>query len=460
MSLKKFVGNKQFYAGVYFVLMPIVIQNVITNFVSLLDNLMVGRVGTEPMSGVAIVNQLTFVFYLGLFGLLSGINIFTAQYYGKGDYDGVKKMMKFSLCLGAVYFLIGVSVFLLFGDQLILNFIHEGSADINLENTFNYAKDYLKTIIWGLFPFAISEVYSSTLRSTKETKIPMIASVTAVLVNLTLNYILIYGKFGAPALGVVGAAIATNVSRYIECAINIIWTHSHKDKAPFAVNVYKKVGLDAALVGRVLLTSSPLFMNELLWSASVTVANQIYSERGIEVISAINIQSTASTLFNAFFLSMGIATSIIIGNTLGAGDLELAVDTDRKLIALSFTASIFFGALAFLVAPWIVELYNTEVVVKELAIVFIRILAVFMPFNAAVNAMYFTIRSGGKTVVTCLFDSCFAWVFYVSSAFILVKFTDLTIIPIFFIVQSTILIKFVIGIILVKKRIWVNNIVN
>lgn len=460
MNLKKFFGTQQFYAGVYYIAMPILVQNVITNFVSLLDNLMVGRVGTEPMSGVAIVNQLVFVFNIALFGLSAGIGIYTAQYFGKQDNDGLRKTFKMVVvsCIG--FFVIGLLVFLSFGDTLIWQYLHEGEGGIDLQATFQYGHDYLQTILWGMFPFVISQAYAGTLRCVQETRVPMVASLIAVAVNLSLNYILIYGKFGAPALGVVGAAVATNISRYVECAINVVWTHTHKIQVPFAEGMYKKLNISGDLIKRVVLTTIPMFANELLWASSQTVMNQIFSLRGIEVVSAINISSTASTLFNSFYLSMGITVSIMVGNALGTGDEELAVDTDRKLITLSFLMSVVVGILSYLFAPKITVLYNTQENVKALASSFIKVLALLVPFEAVVSASYFTIRSGGRTFITFLFDSCSAWILMVSTAFILVNYTSLSIVPIFSLVYGTIFIKMIVGLIMVKKRIWVKNIVN
>ena len=317
VKLSRFIGNKAFYRKLFAVMLPILIQNVITNFVSLLDNVMVGQVGTEPMSGVAIVNQLLFVFNLCIFGGLAGAGIFTAQFYGKDDHNGVRDTMraKYYIALGSVaLFLL---VFVLFGENLISAFLHEGNEGLDLGATLVHAKDYIAVMYFQMLPFAVTQVYSSTLRETGETMLPMKAGIAAVFVNLVFNYILIFGKFGAPALGVVGAAIATVLSRFVECAIVITWTHRHKERNRFIVGVYETMRVPPELARQIVRLGAPLLINELLWSGGMAMLNQCYSMRGLEVVSACNISSTVSNLFLCAALSMGNTVAIIVGQLLG-----------------------------------------------------------------------------------------------------------------------------------------------
>ena len=331
MQKHKLIGTKEFYSRVFAISLPILIQNVISTFVNLLDNIMVGQTGTEPMSGVAIVNQLLFVVNLGLFGLVSGIGIFTSQYHGKGDAEGVRKTFRIKLVSAAVFIGIAMTVLLLKGEDLIWRYLHEGESGVDLAVTFGYAKAYLSRILWGVPFFALTQVYAGTLRETDQGKVPMTAGITAVFMNLVLNYILIYGKLGLPAMGVLGAALATNISRVAEFLICSLWAHSHKDKALFTEQMFGRLGIAPAMLRTVLLTAAPLFINEFLWSAGQAVLNQIMSQKGIEVVPAINISGAAMNLFMTFYLAMGNALAIIVGHSLGKGDAEEAVDTDNKI---------------------------------------------------------------------------------------------------------------------------------
>lgn len=257
---KKFLGDRAFYKMVLAIAIPIMIQNGITNFVSLLDNIMIGRIGTEQMSGAAIVNQLLFVYNLCLFGGVSGAGIFTAQYAGQKDHEGVRQTFRYKLWLVIILTIITVLLLISSGEALIGMYLKgEGSAEA-LSATSKYGMQYLWIMLIGLPPFMISQVYSSTLRECGETVPPMKAGVTAVLVNLVFNYLLIYGKFGFPELGVRGAAIATVISRYVEVAIVIAWTHTHTDKMPFAKGLYRTLKVPAALTQKDFNKGNPSFI--------------------------------------------------------------------------------------------------------------------------------------------------------------------------------------------------------
>ena len=222
--MKNLIGTKHFYAHLMTIAIPIMIQNGITTFVGMLDNIMVGQVGTNQMSGVSIVNQLLFVFNLCIFGGISGAGIFTAQFFGQKNTEGVQYTFRFKLLTAAFLTAVAIGIFSLFGPDLIRFYLHQGSSTTNASATLFYARQYLFVMYFDMIPFAISQVYAGTLRECGETITPMKAGIAAVLVNLCFNYILIYGKLGAPALGVTGAAIATVMSRFVELGIIVFWT--------------------------------------------------------------------------------------------------------------------------------------------------------------------------------------------------------------------------------------------
>lgn len=457
--IHKFTGDRAFYKMVLAIAVPIMVQNGITNFVNLLDNIMIGRVGTEPMSGVAIVNQLIFVYNLCLFGGVSGAGIFTAQYFGQKNDEGIRQTVRFKLWTVAIITLLTTALFLLAGTDLITMYLQgEGTAE-NISATLHYGRQYLLIMLLGLPPFMMVQVYSSTLRECGQTILPMKAGIVAVFVNLVLNYILIYGKFGVPALGVQGAAIATIISRYTEAGIVIIHTHKHREVNPFVVGLYSTLMVPANLVGKIVTKGMPLLLNETLWAAGVAMLAQCYSVRGLNVIAAQNISSTINNVFNIVFIALGDSVAIIVGQLLGAGRMEEARDTDNKMIAFSVFCCTCVAALMFFLSPLFPMLYNTTDDVRQLAQYFIMASAVFMPQNAFLHASYFTLRSGGKTIITFLFDSVFIWCVSVSIAFVLSRFTTLPVLAIFILVQAGDIVKCVIGFVLVKKGVWLQNIV-
>ena len=460
MKIRKLLGDKAFYRMVLAIAVPVMVQSGITQFVSLLDNLMVGRIGTEEFGGVAIANQLIFVFNLCIFGGLSGAGIFSAQFSGKNDVDGMRHVLRFKLYFVIAASVLGILILHFFGSPLISLFLHEGSEEGDLVKTLNFGLDYLKIMLIGLPLYAVSQCYASSLKETGETFIPMIGSGTAVLVNLVFNYILIFGKFGFPVMGVRGAAIATVLSRVVELAIIAIWAHTHTKRFGFFSKLYSSFRVPKALTFDIIKKGSPLMFNELLWSMGMSILTACYSMRGLATVNALNISSTVSNLFNVAFMAIGSSIAIIVGNLLGAGKFEEARDTDRKIITMSVLGCFIFGSLLAVSAKYIPNLYETTDEVKSLATSFLFICAVSMPFNAFTHGCYFTLRSGGQTKITMAFDSCFVWVICIPLAYCLANFTSIPIIPMFIICTATELIKCVIGYFFVKSDRWVKNIVN
>lgn len=457
---KRYIGDRAFYRMTLTIAVPIMIQNGISNFVSMLDNIMVGNVSNEQMTGVSIVNQLIFVFNLMIFGAVSGAGIFGAQFHGSGDRKGVRDTFRFKLLSCAALTAVGVAVFLLLGDDLIRLYLQgEGSAE-QIAECFVYAKQYLQIMLVGFVPFFISQSYASTLRETGETILPMISGIVAVLVNIVFNSLLIFGLCGFPALGAAGAAIATVISRFAEAAVVIFVTHCNKERYPFIKGAYQSLRVPGKLSAGILQKGIPLLLNETLWAGGMAMLTQCYSVRGYEVVSAANISSTITNVFNVSFIAMGNAIGIIIGQMLGAGKTEEAVDTDRKLIVFSVVSCLLFALILFLLAPLFPLIYR-EVGEgsHKMATDFMRISACCMPIGALANSCYFTLRSGGKTFVTILFDSCYVWVIVVPLAFCLSRFTSLPIVPLFFFCQFIEIGKCIIGFIMIKSGIWIQKIV-
>lgn len=454
------IGTKEFYRRVISIVVPMIIQNTITNVVSLLDNVMIGRIGTLQMSAVTIVNQLMFVFYLCIFGAMAGAGIFSTQFAGAGDNNGIRHCMRIKVIVGIVMFALSTAVFLILKQPLIKMYIAEDTSPADADATLKYALDYIVIMLVGLLPFTAMQVYASTLRETGETKLPMVASIAAIFVNLVFNYLLIFGKFGFPRLDVAGAAIATVLSRFVEAGIIIIVTTVKRQKYPFIIGVFKSLHVPLDLCKKIFTKGMPLLVNEFLWSSSTAVLLQCYSVRGIEVLSAINISNTVNNLFNVVFLTMGNAVAIIVGQHLGANRVKEAKLSVWQLLTLSVGCCIVMGSIMALLAPFIPQIYNTEIEVKQMATQFLYIVAALMPAFAFAHNCYFTLRSGGRTIITFLFDSAFSWIIMVPAAFTLSKYTNIPIVPLYFAVQSLDIIKCIIGFILVKKGIWIKNIID
>ena len=424
------IGDRTFYRHVAVVVLPIIVQNTLSNVVSLLDNVMVGQVGTLPMSAVAIINQLLFVFNLCIWGALAGAGIFGAQYYGQGNMEGVRQTLRMKLLIAVGLLVIAFGVLLGAGRPLIELYI---SAD--------------------------TQAYASTLRESGQTTLPMRASMIAMGINFVFNSLLIFGLFGFPALGVVGAGIATSLSRFVEFVIVVSGAHRSAERYPFMEGVFRNFHIDGNLARQVAIKGFPLLLNECLWSMSQAMLLQCYSVRGIQAIAAMNITSTITQIFNEVFLSLGNATAILVGQELGASRMTGARRTAWRMITLSVSSCAVMGTLLALFSPLIPHIYNTEPAIRELASSVIRTAALCMPLFAFANAAYFTLRSGGKTLITFFFDSCYTWLINFPIAFVLSRYTALPLPIVYLFVNGVDLLKCIIGFILVKKGVWVNNIV-
>ena len=456
---ERMFGDRDFYAQVVAVVVPIIIQNTVSNVVSLLDNVMVGRVGTLQMSAVAIVNQLLFVFNLCIFGGLAGAGIFATQYAGAHDDKGVRDCFRVKWMIALSMLACALVVLIAFPKRLIGMYLAQETAQADAAATLGFGMDYLTVMLWGLLPFGVSQVYASTLREVGETRLPMFASVAAILVNLVFNYFLIFGKCGFPELGVTGAAIATVLSRYVETAIIMVYTHMKSHHFGFIRGAYRSLRVPKPLMISILRRGTPLLVNEFLWSSGMAVLLQCYSVRGLDVVAACNIATTVSNLFKVVFLSMGNAVAIMVGQALGANDIERAKNCTWRLMTLSVGSNLITATLLALFAPAIPNIYNTEPHVRQIATQLIYVVAVMMPAYSFSHCCYFTLRSGGKTIITFLFDSVFTWCVNVPAAWLLAYKTGLGIVPLYFGVQALEMVKVVVGFVLVKKGVWIHNIV-
>ncbi|MBO6039687.1 MAG: MATE family efflux transporter, partial [Oscillospiraceae bacterium] len=411
------------------------------------------------MSGVSIVNQVLFVYNLCLFGGTGGAGIFGAQFYGRGDHRGVRSCFRFNFLLCMGFTTAALVVLALMPDTLIGAFLHETDGSADLAYTLAEGKRYLYIMLAGLPAFALTNTYVSILRVTGDNALPMRASVTAIFVNLVFNWLLIYGKLGFPALGVTGAAIATALSRYVEFALILLGTHGKKEKPEFLRGAYESLRIPGDLAKDILRRGAPLLANEMFWSIGITILTQCYSYRGLEAIAALNISNTVSHLFMTVMFTLGNVVGIMLGNLLGAEEFDRAREYCPQLMAVGFVSSLVMGGVLTLAAPWAPRLYNTTETIMALAAGLMRISAVFMPVGALTNCAYWTLRAGGRTYITMAFDSVFTWVVSVPIAWGLIHYTGWGLLQVNAAVQAADLIKLGLGLWLLHRGVWVNNIV-
>ncbi len=451
--------NKQIYKKALKLAVPMMIQNGITNAVSLVDNVMVGSLGTEAMTAVSIVGQLIFVFNLAIFGALSGPGIYGAQFFGQNNIEGLKNTFRIKHLICAVCLAAGLAVFIFGGDTLVGMYLKGESGDINARLTMDYARQYMNIMLWGLPPFVITQIYAVSLRETGDSFKPMIAGVSSVFADIILNWLLIYGKLGFPELGVKGAAIATVTARAVEMGVVVIWSLARKNQLVFLKGAYKTFAVPKALAGKIIKKTIPIFFNEFLWAGAIAVLTQTYAVRGLTIVAGLNISNAICNLLNVVFVALGNAVGILIGHTLGASNYDKAKKDAFHLMWFTGTVSIILTVILISLSGVFPKFYATTQEVRNLGRNFIIITALFFPVQGFLNAMYFTLRAGGKTFVTFLFDSIYSWAVAFPIALILCKLTDFPILAIYAAVQAVDIIKLVIGYIMIKKGVWISNLV-
>ena len=288
----------------------------------------------------------------------------------------------------------------------------------------------------------------------------MIAGIASVAVDIVLNYCLIYGNFGFPKMGVKGAAIATVAARVVEMLVVIVWANLNRKRHSFLKGVYKTLLIPREICVKMLKKGTPIFFNEFLWAAGIAALTQCYSIRGLEVVAGLNISNTICNMLNVVFVALGNAVGILIGQQLGASRYKEAQKDAFSL--MKFTGIICFGLTVILVAISGVfpEAYETTETVKKYGTGFIVITAVFFPVQGYLNALYFTLRSGGKTLVTFLFDSVFSWIISLPTAAVLCYFTPFPILIVYAVIQALDIIKVTVGYILIRKGVWISNLVS
>ncbi|MGN0347807.1 MAG: MATE family efflux transporter [Lachnospiraceae bacterium] len=449
--------KQSIYRKALMLAVPMMIQNGITNAVSLVDSVMVGSLQTECMTGVSIVGQLLFVFNLSIFGGISGPGIFSAQFYGKGDLEGVRSSFRMKLWIGITCMLLGILAFSFLGDSMIGLYLHGNSEILNKELTMEYGLQYLQIILLQILPFVIIQCYASTLRETGEAFMPMIAGVTSVIVDVVLNYCLIGGHFGFPRLEVKGAAIATVIARIVELLIIVSCAHARKNRFPFLDGIYRTMLVPGELFWKMLKKGTPILLNEFLWAGSIAVLTQCYSMRGLEIVAGLNIANVLCNLFNVVFIALGNAVGILIGQMLGASKYNQAKQDSVHLMWFTAVICLLLVVILIPAAFLFPKFYNATEEVRNYGKYFIMLTACFFPLQGFLNALYFTLRSGGKTVITFLFDSGYSWVIAVPLAYLLCKFSALPILAIYAIVQCADFIKVTIGYVMIRKGIWLTN---
>lgn len=402
--------QKSFYKKVAVIAAPIALQQLVISSLNMVDVFMISSLSNESIAGVGGANKLYFMFNLFLFGMSSGSAILTAQYWGAKDYKSIKQVYGITLTFGMVISLI-FGVLALLVPEWVMHFF-SGDTGVIREGAA-----YLRWVGFSYFFNAVSFATVFTLRSTKEVKLPLLVSIVAIGLNTILNWVLIFGHFGLPALGVVGAAIATLLSRVLEMLILLIMCNRRKLAPSGRLSEIFSYPLE--LVKKYIVIAGPAVVNEVVWSSGVTMYAVVFGKMGTEVMSAMTIYQTIDQM--AFVLIIGLSNSaaIILGNTLGKGDLTKAYQEAIEFIKLGVAIALFLAVLVVLLAEVTVGIFPLTPTVHLYVVRSLYVMAAaLLPRTLNTITVVGILRSGGDTFFTALIDGLGVWVVAVPLAFI------------------------------------------
>ncbi len=348
MSLS-FLRDRDFIRSMLALAVPVAFQQLISAGLNMIDVLMVGQLGETAVAALGLANQIFFLLILFLFGVTSGMSIFTAQYWGKGDVENIRRVLGICLAI-AVFVALAFSLAATVIPQLLMSFYTEDQAVIQLGSA------YLRIVGLSYVMMAITVSYISVLRSITLVKITVVISVLGLGLKTLLAYLLIFGIGAFPELGVRGAAIGTAVGWSFECILLIILVYMLK--TPLAANPLSFFRFSRPFAMNVLKTSMPAALNEVLWSVGFTSYNAVYARIGTDAIAAVNINATIEELMFVLFIGLGNACAVMVGNKIGAGDKQIAFEYGRRFMILGVTTALIGGAFVFSMRETVISLYE------------------------------------------------------------------------------------------------------
>lgn len=414
INLKK---DRIFFKNLLILAIPIILQNLIGASLNLLDNLMIGSLGENAIASTGIANQYYMLYYNTTNGIVMGAGIFMAQYWGKKDVKSIYKFMGISLLFSLITAILFVLGGVFFSENIMGIFTKEMIVS-------DLGKNYLAAVAPSYIFTSISLSYAMALRSAGYTKIPMYASLIGLIFNGVLNYIFIFGKFGIPALGVTGAALGTTVARFMEMSF-IIHTIYIRDKNIIAGKINEMFVFSKDLVNKFIKTATPVVFNDVMWIAGITVYFIAYSKLGTNATATMQISNTINNAFNIFAIGIAIASSIVIGNKIGAGKEKEAKEVAIKINIFGVFLGIIIGAIFFIASPFIPLMFKITPETKANVITVLKIMSILVPVRFfGIVQIIGVLRGGGDVVYAILVELIAVWGIGVPLSFIGAVYLD------------------------------------
>ena len=447
--MKKFLSDKAFMKKALVVALPLMVQQLVSVGVNLVDNLMVGYLGDAAIASVAAVNRFYMIAMFAANGLAGGGAIYIAQYFGAREGQKMQEAFR-TILLGAVSIMAVFSILSLTVSDTILSFFTK-----DLEVIVDGVK-YIRIVAFSFVPAAITMSIYNAMRSTGETKIPLRCSVTSVLVNAVLNYILMFGKLGLPRLELQGAALATLIARVLEMGLALVALKNREFE--FKTSVSHIHHISKEIYTQVIKTALPLMVNEILWSSGNALLFKFYSTRGSEVMSGYSIAATVGDLFFTLFGGMAAATTVLVAQPLGANKLDEARENGYKLVGFSAFLAVFIGILMNASRLLVPLLYShVSLAAQNVATTYLFIQSFMFWIYMATTEFYFILRAGGDTKNTLIMDSLFMWCVNIPVIAMVTYLTNWNFIYMYLAGQATDIVKMLFSYYMFRKEKWVVN---
>lgn len=429
--------------------LPLAAQYAVSASLNLVAGLLIGQLGETAIAAVGLANQVFFLLQLLLFGATSGCAIFTAQYWGQEDVPSIRRTLGIALLLASTAGLIFFSI-AAFIPTLALRTFTTDEAVIVL------GAQYLRYLAPSFILLSLTAAYASVSRSVGDVKTPMLASMVSLAFDILLAYLLIFGKFGLPQMGAPGAAVAVTAARAVELAL--LLTLLYRRRSPAAARLKELTSFTRPFFTAVVRRAVPVAMNELLWALAVTTYTAVYARIGTDALAAVNMIVNIENLAFVIFIAITDATSVLVGNQIGAQDVPRAVKTGRSSLLLTIGFAALVGLLLRLFAPYLLALYQVSEGVHETALRLLTVLALTLWVRSA-NMLLIVgvLRAGGDTRFAFIVDAGLIWSIGVPLAFIGAFVLHLPVYFVYPLVVSEEFAKFAIGLVRFRSRRWVNN---
>lgn len=442
--------DSSFYKSIFSISLPIATQNLITFAISMVDTIMLGRLGEISLSASAIGNNIFFILAVIIFGVGSASSVMGAQYFGKKDIKSIHKIMAimYRICLLLAIFFTFISFF--FSKQLISIFTDDKLVIVE-------GATYLRIISLGYILYALTSCTITILRSVKTIKISLLVYSVALVVNIFLNWVLIFGNLGFPALGVAGAAIATVLSRCSEILVILIFMSKFESKIKFKFKHLKL--LDKVMFKDFIKVSTPIILNEFFWAIGSSMICIIVARMGTNVVAANSINNVVNQFATLFIHGLSSASSVIIGNTVGEGDKKKVMEYANTICVLSIFMGILAGLTIYFLRPIAVNLYNISDDTKAIAceiMIATSIVSIFRALSA--NILMGILRGGGDNRFVFLLEMSFLWFIAIPLGFIAAFVLKLPIVLVFLIIRSDEILKSFIGAFRVARGKWIHDV--